>query len=98
MARSRAWIDSNFRKILRQPSEILSFRDHTRPCYITKGQPRLQAMPGNVSQSAEDYLERIHELIETKGSAHVADIAQFFKENPKALAKFQSTRNNGSLD
>jgi Mn-dependent DtxR family transcriptional regulator len=55
-------------------------------------------VPGKVSQSAEDYLERIHELIETKGSAHVADIAQFFKENPKALAKFQSTRNNGSLD
>jgi len=33
-------------------------------------------VPGKVSQSAEDYLERIHELIETKGSAHVADIAQ----------------------
>ena len=28
------------------------------------------------SQSAEDYLERIHELIEAKGTAHVADIAQ----------------------
>ncbi|MCS5641768.1 MAG: transcriptional regulator MntR [Dehalococcoidia bacterium] len=33
-------------------------------------------MPGNPSQSAEDYLERIHELIESKGTAHVADIAQ----------------------
>jgi len=30
---------------------------------------------GNPSQSAEDYLERIHELIESKGTAHVADIA-----------------------
>ena len=28
------------------------------------------------SQSAEDYLERIHELLESKGTAHVADIAQ----------------------
>ena len=26
--------------------------------------------------SAEDYLERIHELLESKGTAHVADIAQ----------------------
>ena len=33
-------------------------------------------MPRNPSQSAEDYLERIHELIESKGAAHVADIAQ----------------------
>ena len=33
-------------------------------------------MPGNPSQSAEDYLERIHELIDNKGTAHVADIAQ----------------------
>ena len=33
-------------------------------------------MPGKPSQSAEDYLERIHELIESKGNAHVADIAQ----------------------
>jgi len=33
-------------------------------------------VPGKPSQSAEDYLERIHELIETKGTAHVADIAQ----------------------
>jgi len=33
-------------------------------------------VPGKPSQSAEDYLERIHELIESKGNAHVADIAQ----------------------
>lgn len=33
-------------------------------------------MPSKPSQSAEDYLERIHELLECKGTAHVADIAQ----------------------
>jgi len=33
-------------------------------------------VPTKLSQSAEDYLERIHELIESKGTAHVADIAQ----------------------
>jgi Mn-dependent DtxR family transcriptional regulator len=33
-------------------------------------------VPAKLSQSAEDYLERIHELIEGKGTAHVADIAQ----------------------
>ena len=31
-------------------------------------------VPSKPSQSAEDYLERIHELIESKGTAHVADI------------------------
>jgi len=31
------------------------------------------------SQSAEDYLERIHELIETKGYARVVDIASSLK-------------------
>ncbi len=33
------------------------------------------AMPRTPSQSAEDYLERIHELIEEKGYARVVDIA-----------------------
>ena len=33
-------------------------------------------MPSKPSQSAEDYLERFHELLESKGTAHVADIAQ----------------------
>ena len=33
------------------------------------------AMPPSPSQSAEDYLERIHELIEEKGYARVVDIA-----------------------
>jgi Mn-dependent DtxR family transcriptional regulator len=32
-----------------------------------------------LSQSAEDYLERIHELIEGKGSARVVDIASSLK-------------------
>jgi Mn-dependent DtxR family transcriptional regulator len=32
-------------------------------------------MPHTPSQSAEDYLERIHELIEEKGYARVVDIA-----------------------
>ena len=31
------------------------------------------------SQSAEDYLERIHELIEGKGYARVVDIASSLK-------------------
>lgn len=40
-----------------------------------------QAMPAMTrpSQSAEDYLERIHELIEAKGYARVADIAASLK-------------------
>jgi len=38
--------------------------------------PAKHAKPSKPSQSAEDYLERIHELIESKGTAHVADIAQ----------------------
>lgn len=33
-------------------------------------------MPARPSQSAEDYLERIHELIEEKGYARVVDIAE----------------------
>ena len=53
-----------------------AFRNHNRSCLVIRDQPRLRAVPDKISQSAEDYLERIHELIETKGSAHVADIAQ----------------------
>src|SRR5919201_3360315 len=34
---------------------------------------------GQPSQSAEDYLERIHELIEQKGYARVVDIASSLK-------------------
>ena len=36
-------------------------------------------MPATPSQSAEDYLERIHELIEEKGYARVVDIASSLK-------------------
>lgn len=36
-------------------------------------------MPPNPSQTAEDYLERIHELIEEKGYARVVDIASSLK-------------------
>jgi Mn-dependent DtxR family transcriptional regulator len=35
--------------------------------------------PSSPSQSAEDYLERIHELIEQKGYARVVDIASSLK-------------------
>ena len=42
-------------------------------------------MTGIPSQSAEDYLERIHELIESKGTAHVADIAQSLGSESLAL-------------
>src|SRR5205809_714987 len=37
------------------------------------------ATPPSPSQSAEDYLERIHELIEEKGYARVVDIASSLK-------------------
>ena len=50
--------------------------DRGKSCLIAKRQHRLYAVQGKLSQSAEDYLERIYELIETKGSAQVADIAQ----------------------
>src|SRR5882672_11187609 len=36
-------------------------------------------MPSTPSQTAEDYLERIHELIEEKGYARVVDIASSLK-------------------
>jgi Mn-dependent DtxR family transcriptional regulator len=43
-------------------------------CLIAADMPRLSP-----SQSAEDYLERIHELIEQKGYARVVDIASSLK-------------------
>src|SRR5215470_2027598 len=45
------------------------------PCLIGKE----MAPPQRPSQSAEDYLERIHELIEEKGYARVVDIASSLK-------------------
>lgn len=41
--------------------------------------PRVMPTHGSPSQSAEDYLERIHELIERKGYARVVDIASSLK-------------------
>ena len=41
--------------------------------------PLRMATPASPSQSAEDYLERIHELIEQKGYARVVDIASSLK-------------------
>jgi len=50
------------------------------------------------SQSAEDYLERIHELIEAKGSAHVADIAQSLNVGqPSGTSMVQKLADNGYL-
>lgn len=43
--------------------------------YATPRGILLPDMPATPSQSAEDYLERIHELIEEKGYARVVDIA-----------------------
>jgi Mn-dependent DtxR family transcriptional regulator len=40
---------------------------------------RAMPTPSSPSQSAEDYLERIHELIEEKGYARVVDIASSLK-------------------
>ena len=56
-------------------------------------------MQGKVSQSAEDYLERIHELIETKGSAHVADIAQSLNVGqPSVTSMVQKLADEGYLN
>lgn len=41
--------------------------------------PAVMSAPTAPSQSAEDYLERIHELIEAKGYARVVDIASSLK-------------------
>ena len=55
-------------------------------------------MQGKVSQSAEDYLERIHELIEAKGSAHVADIAQSLNVGqPSVTSMVQKLADEGYL-
>ena len=56
------------------------------------------AKPSKPSQSAEDYLERIHELIEAKGSAHVADIAQSLNVGqPSVTSMVQKLADNGYL-
>ena len=60
--------------------------------------PAPTAKPAKPSQSAEDYLERIHELIEAKGSAHVADIAQSLKVGqPSVTSMVQKLADEGYL-
>jgi len=57
-----------------------------------------RAVPNKPSQSAEDYLERIHELIEAKGSAHVADIAQSLNVGqPSVTSMVQKLSDEGYL-
>lgn len=56
-------------------------------------------MTGIPSQSAEDYLERIHELIESKGTAHVADIAQSLGVGkPSVTSMVQKLADEGYLN
>ncbi len=56
-------------------------------------------MAGTLSQSAEDYLERIHELIESKGTAHVADIAQSLGVGkPSVTSMVQKLADEGYLN
>ena len=58
----------------------------------------MPAPPAKPSQSAEDYLERIHELIESKGTAHVADIAQSLNVGqPSVTSMVQKLADNGYL-
>ncbi len=55
-------------------------------------------MSNKPSQSAEDYLERIHELIESKGTAHVADIAQSLNVGqPSVTSMVQKLADEGYL-
>ena len=55
-------------------------------------------VPNKPSQSAEDYLERIHELIESKGNAHVADIAQTLNVGqPSVTSMVQKLADEGYL-
>ena len=55
-------------------------------------------MPSKPSQSAEDYLERIHELLESKGTAHVADIAQSLEVGqPSVTSMVQKLADEGYL-
>ena len=55
-------------------------------------------VPNKPSQSAEDYLERIHELNESKGNAHVADIAQSLNVGqPSVTSMVQKLADEGYL-
>ena len=60
--------------------------------------PAPAAGPNLPAQSAEDYLERIHELIESKGTAHVADSAQSLNVGqPSVTSMVQKLADDGYL-
>jgi Mn-dependent DtxR family transcriptional regulator len=65
------------------PLRYISAPEHSRPTLAPFPKPlfnlRDMPTPATPSQSAEDYLERIHELIEAKGYARVVDIASSLK-------------------
>ena len=55
-------------------------------------------MPSKPSQSAEDYLERLHELLESQGTAHGADIAQSLRVGqPSVTSMVQKLADEGYL-
>jgi Mn-dependent DtxR family transcriptional regulator len=55
--------------------------------------------PGKLTVSAEDYLERIHELIEAKGYARVSDIATLLKlTRPTVSIMVQRLSRDGYID
>src|SRR4051794_29386274 len=63
-----------------QSSEGSRARQYLAPCEVFETVFNRCVMPkSSPSQSAEDYLERIHELIEQKGYARVVDIASSLK-------------------
>jgi Mn-dependent DtxR family transcriptional regulator len=66
--------------VLRRPEKDECLTKHNS-CAVGKTVFNREVMANRVSpsQSAEDYLERIHELIEEKGYARVVDIASSLK-------------------
>ena len=60
--------------------DAVHLQDH-HPCRFSETvfNPGVMPAHSSPSQSAEDYLERIHELIEAKGYARVVDIASSLK-------------------
>src|SRR5690606_459977 len=77
--RSQCSISKDFDKRRAGACSILRCRAHIlanfqKPSFNRRDMPR-----PSPSQSAEDYLERIHELIEQKGYARVVDIASSLK-------------------
>jgi Mn-dependent DtxR family transcriptional regulator len=59
----------------------------------------MRAQPGRETQTQEDYLERIHELIEEKGYARVSDIATELKlKHPTVTVMVQQLSKLGYLN